>query len=130
MERPVIVLDTSALVFWTLDPARLSGPAIRAIDSADGLLVSSISVWEVGLKAKQGKLSLPLSTAAYVSRLQSLAGLTIEPVDTRTWLTNLELEWDHRDPADRTIVATAMIHSCPLVTSDRLIRAFYDAAVW
>ena len=51
-------------------------------------------------------------------------------VDTETWLANLELSWDHRDPADRTIVATAVVNDCPLVTSDRAMRDFYPCAVW
>ena len=43
---------------------------------------------------------------------------------------NLELDWDHKDPADRTIVATAMLLSSSLVTSDRMIKQFYAEAVW
>ena len=35
-----------------------------------------------------------------------------------------ELNWDNRDPADRFLVATAMIHEVPIVTKDRLIRAY------
>ena len=30
----------------------------------------------------------------------------------------------HRDPADQMIVATARLYDCPLVTLDRLIRAY------
>jgi antitoxin (DNA-binding transcriptional repressor) of toxin-antitoxin stability system len=41
-----------------------------------------------------------------------------------------EDEWDHKDPADRTIVATSMIHKCPLLTSDQKILSFYSQAVW
>ena len=53
-----------------------------------------------------------------------------EPVTEMTWLKNLELTWDHKDPADRTIVATATLFSCPLITSDPEIRSFYANAVW
>jgi PIN domain nuclease of toxin-antitoxin system len=43
---------------------------------------------------------------------------------------NIELEWEHRDPADRTIVATARHFGCPLVTPDARILAFYPRAIW
>ena len=130
MERIVIVLDTSALIFWTLDPTRLSTLAVESIVEAKRKVVSSISIWEIGLKVKQEKLKIPLPIIEYVGKLKIVEGMEIVPVDKRTWLKNLELDWDHKDPADRTIVATAMLLSIPLVTSDRIIRQFYAETVW
>ena len=126
----VIVLDTSALVFWTLNRDRLSRTAAQAIADADRIVLSSISIWEVGIKVKKGQLSIPLSIQEFTNKLEQIDRLDILPVDVQTWLKNLELDWDHRDPADRTIVATASLHACPLVTSDSAIRAFYSQAVW
>jgi len=126
----MIVLDTSALLFWTLDPVQLSAQANLAIEKADHLIVSSISVWEIALKVKRGKLDLPLSINDYVERLDRLERLEILPVDVRMWLDNLQLDWDHRDPADRTIVAIAERLDCPLVTSDHIITGFYPKTVW
>jgi PIN domain nuclease of toxin-antitoxin system len=126
----MIVLDTSALLYWTLDPQQLSPAARQAIDLADRCIVSSISVWEIALKVKRGRLVLPLSILDYVSRLSSLARLEILAVDVQTWLDNLELDWDHHDPADRTIVAIATRLACPLVTSDRMIGEYYPGSIW
>ena len=60
-----VVLDTSALLFWTLAPERLSPRARTAIDGAtpSGWLASAISLWEIGLKVQRGQLSLPLITS-------------------------------------------------------------------
>ena len=126
----MVVLDTSALLFWTLDRNRLSEVASGAISEADRVLVSSISIWEIGIKVARGGLSIPLPVREYAERLERIARVEVLPVDTQTWLANLELSWDHRDPADRTIVATAVVNDCPLVTSDRAMRAFYPRAVW
>lgn len=126
----MIVLDTSALLYWTLWPERLSALANSTIDTSPEILVSAISLWEVGVKASKGKLDLPVSTREYSERLQNVERVTILDVDLETWLKNLELEWEHRDPADRTIVATAFLRGCPLVTSDAVIRSFYGEAVW
>lgn len=130
--RP-FVLDTAALLYWTLDPDALSPAASRAVDAAvagPGCLVSAISIWEIGLKAKRGLLSLGLPFEKFVERLERAEGIVIVPVDTRVWMRSLELNWKHRDPADRAIVATASLAGCALVTSDRAIRAFYSQAVW
>lgn len=121
----MVVLDTSALIYWTLDPARLSSQARQALEQADRLLLSSISVWEIALKVKRRRLILPMSVDEYVQRLQRLDRLEILAVDVQTWLDNLALPWEHRDPADRTIVALATRFGCPLITSDQVIAAYY-----
>lgn len=126
----MIVLDTSALIFWTLNRDRLSRTAAQAISDADRIALSSISIWEIGIKVKKEQLSIPVSIQEFTDKLEQIDRLEILPVDVQTWIKNLELDWDHRDPADRTIVATASLHACPLVTSDAAIRAFYSQAIW
>ena len=126
----VIVLDTSALVFWTLNRDRLSRTAAQAISDADRIALSSISIWEIGIKVQKRQLFIPISIQEFTDKLEQIDSLDILPVDVQTWIKNLELDWDHRDSADRTIVATASLHACPLVTSDSAIRAFYSQAVW
>lgn len=126
----MVVLDTSALLFWTIDPLKLSSVARQAIDSANQLIVSSISVWEISLKVKQSRLEIGLAIDEYIEGLAKLDRLKLESVDVATWVSSVNLNWEHRDPADRVIVATAMFYRCPLVTSDRVIRDFYADAVW
>lgn len=126
----MIVLDTSALIFWTLDPQRLSPKAKQAIEQADRILISSISIWEIALKVKHRKLDIPLAMNEYVDRLHRLGNLEILAVDIQTWLDNVNLPWDHRDPADRTIVALAARNDCPLITSDAIIANFFAKTIW
>jgi PIN domain nuclease of toxin-antitoxin system len=71
-----------------------------------------------------------LSISEYVKRVQQIDVLEILPVEVQTWLDNLELDWEHRDPADRTIVATATQLACPLITSDKAMSEFYLQAIW
>ena len=125
-----IVLDTSALIYWTLDPGKLTSPAEQAITTAEQIVVSSISIWEIGLKAKRNRLELPLSIHAYADKLHRLQGVDVQAVSTAVWLENLALDWEHRDPADRTIVAVARLNGCSLITSDRAMQAFYPQTIW
>jgi PIN domain nuclease of toxin-antitoxin system len=126
----VIVLDTSALLYWTLDPARLSLHASQAIEQADKIVISSISVWEIALKVKRGKLLISLPVKDYFELLNKIDGLDIMPVSVQDWLENLDLPWDHKDPADRTIVALATRLDCPLLTTDSIIEKFYPKTFW
>jgi PIN domain nuclease of toxin-antitoxin system len=126
----MVVLDTSALLYWTLDPDQLSPAARQAIGRAGQIVISSISIWEIGIKVKRGKLEIPMTIGDYAERLLRTDKLKILPVDVQTWLDNLKLDWRHRDPADRTIVATAARLECPLVTSDSVIADYYPQTLW
>jgi PIN domain nuclease of toxin-antitoxin system len=119
-------------LFWTLAPDQLSPRARAAINAAApfGWLASAISLWEIGLKVQRKQLTLGVSFAEYVQRLLLVDGLVLAPVDVRTWLRTLELDWAHRDPADRVIVATAELFALPLVTSDAEMGRYYADVVW
>ena len=130
MARKIIVLDTSALIYWTLDPPELSAKATQAIEAAESIQISSISIWEIGIKIKRRKLSLPMELRTYVQKLKLVDRLEMIPVSDEIWIGNLELGWNHKDPADRTIVALAGILDCTLITSDKTIRRFYKRTVW
>lgn len=126
------VLDTHVLLWWTLDPDMLSTRA-RDICSdivRTGAVVSSISIWEIGIKIKRGKLDIGIDVAEYLQRLRRLRSLLIVPVDAETWAQNLNLDWNHDDPADRAIVATALMHDADLISKDSKIKAFYKKTIW
>ena len=129
---PPLLLDTSALLYWTLSPARLTPAAQSAIDDAaqTGIAASAISLWEIGLKVQRGTLQLGVDFDEYVSRLHRVHNLAFIAVDTKIWLRLLALTWDHRDPADRVIVATADVLDTALVTSDRAIRDYFARSIW
>ncbi len=126
----MILLDTSALIFWTLNQKRLTHNASVAIATANQLIISTISIWEIGIKVKKGKLAIPTTIKNFAQMLEKVDRVDFKPVDVDIWLENLALAWRHQDPADRTIVATAKILDCPLVTSDQLIRDYYAKAIW
>jgi PIN domain nuclease of toxin-antitoxin system len=126
MAGVVIVLDTHALLWWALDPDQLSKAAAATLESMErsGGFASSISIWELGIKAKRGKLELPLTIEELARRIERGGVVELVPVDTATWLRSLALPWKNQDPADRVIVATALIKNVPLLTKDNEMRSF------
>jgi PIN domain nuclease of toxin-antitoxin system len=129
----VIVLDTHALLWWTLDPEKLSDRAALVLESVQshGAFASAISIWEIGIKVKRGRLGLPISVEDFALRLHRDSVIELVPVDTDIWLRSLALPWEHADPADRVIVATALAKSLPLLTKDESIQAFAGiVSIW
>ncbi len=51
-------------------------------------------------------------------------------VDEDIWVSSISLDWSHRDPADRVIVATATQRDIPIVSKDTIIRDFYLNVIW
>jgi len=127
-----MVLDTCALLWWTLEPERLSPVAAGLCDAIPrtGALISSISLWEVGVKVKRGKLDIGMNYREYFDLVNALGDLTVVPVTEHVWRESLDLEWEHQDPADRVIVATAKLYDDSLLSADRDILAFYPKARW
>ena len=122
----MIVLDTHVLLWWVFDPGKLSETAQHTLAEVErhGGFASAISIWELAIKLKRGKLELPIGMEELVYRLERSAVIELLPVDTATWLRSVSLRWDHRDPADRVIVATALMRNLPLLTKDAAVHAF------
>jgi PIN domain nuclease of toxin-antitoxin system len=129
----VIVLDTHALLWWALDPSQLSEPAREVIAAMEqqGGFASSISIWEIAVKVKRGKLELPITVMDFASRVERGGVVELLPVDTTTWLQSVALPWTHSDPADRVIVTTALRRGMRVLTKDAAIHAFTAVeAIW
>ncbi|MDB9522229.1 type II toxin-antitoxin system VapC family toxin [Dolichospermum circinale CS-1225] len=127
------VLDTCALIWWSLDPDKLSLKAKSACEKMEvgkNGLVAAISLWEIAIKIKNQKLDLGVSLTTYLETLQKSDVITIIPIDENLWLESVALEWSHKDPADRVIVALAKKYQADLITADKIIMGFYDSVIW
>jgi len=122
----MVLLDTHVLLWWAVDPDRLSSAAATSLAAMErrGGFASAISIWELGVKIQRGKLELGISIEEFTRRIQKSGIIELVPVNTATWLRSLALAWDHRDPADRVIVATAILQDVPLLTADTEIHRF------
>lgn len=132
----MVVLDTHALVWWVNDSGELSRTAKRAIEAAlksdDGLVVSSISAWEIALLVRRGRLLLTMDVATWLATVAQVPGIRFVPVDNEIAIRATDLpEPLHKDPADRMIVALARHLSAPLVTGDAKIRNYrHVKTIW
>ena len=102
-------------------PERLSAEAIDALeDPYNDLYVSSISVAEIEIKRKLGKLSLSHSCHTLVVRLGAQwLDLTADHAMGLRTLPQL-----HADPFDRLLIAQALAEELTLVTGDRKVLAY------
>jgi len=89
------------------------------------LLLSVISVWEVGLLDSKGRLDLFTPCEQWVREALATPGLTLVPLTPEIAVLSTRLPGDfHSDPADRIIAATARITGARLATCDRKMIAY------
>jgi len=131
----MIVLDTHIWLWWISNPENLSTAANQAIDQAiteDGIIISSISTWEVALLVDKERLKLSIDIRDWVRKTESLPFVRFMPVDNTISLRSVTLPGQfHPDPADRIITATAMTMGLPLVTKDDKIISYpHVQTIW
>jgi PIN domain nuclease of toxin-antitoxin system len=117
----VIALDTHVVLWWTLEPKRLSAAARRAIEDSETLGVAAIVFWEVALLTRKRKVELGTTAEEWARDVLSLPRVVAHDLTPAIALRAERLKM-HPDPADRFLVATALEHDLSLVTSDALIR--------
>ena len=117
-----LLLDTHALLWWRADDDRL-GPRARDLieDPGNDVLVSVVSLWEIVVKVRVGKLEADIREIADAVEREGFALLDISTAHLRT-LAGLPMH--HRDPFDRLLVAQSLSESTPLLTSDRALAAY------
>jgi PIN domain nuclease of toxin-antitoxin system len=128
----VIVLDTHVWIWWVQGDPRLRHQDVERIEQAEatGLGVSAISCWEVAKLIERGRLALPLPVEDWLTTALSYPGVELLPLSPRIAVESTQLPGEfHQDPADQIIVATARVHTCPLMTADQKIRAYPHVTV-
>jgi PIN domain nuclease of toxin-antitoxin system len=120
----VILLDTHAWLWWVSDPTQLSRKANSAIGDAEAIGVSAISCFEVATAIAKGRIVLDRPPQDWVEQALSLPRVELLALTPRIALHAAMLGAFHGDPADRLIVATAIIHSAVVVTKDSRIQKY------
>ncbi|MEX2443724.1 MAG: type II toxin-antitoxin system VapC family toxin [Alkalispirochaeta sp.] len=121
------VLDTHILVYWVSEPDRLT-PAqshvVKTITPENPAIVADITLWEIAMLASTGCLTFQLPIQEWITRAVSPPLVRVAEITSNIAADVADLsDWEHRDPADRLIVATARVYGARLLTNDERIRS-------
>jgi len=112
------LLDTCALLWLGMGGGELTPEARRRISVAAQLFYSSISLWEITRLQKEGKVVLPNTPEQFIADMIDAYGLSAIPPSDGVMIRAAQLPDHHRDPADRVIIATALMNDLIVVTGD------------
>lgn len=125
-----VLLDTHAWAWTLTGDSRLSASASRAIENADSVAVSVVSLFEIGQKIRLGKWP---EMAPFVNRLIPMAreqGGRLLALTAEASLLASSLNWAHRDPFDRFLGATAIMEGLSLVSADLCFDSLSGQPGW
>ena len=126
-----LLLDTHIALWLDSGNERLL-PATRSLIDAcwqDGgtIYLSAVSAWEIALLVDGGRIDLDLPIENWLRRFLDRPGIEGVPLSIGAAARSYQLyHLEHRDPADRLLIATAIELRCPLVTYDERITRFYE----
>lgn len=129
-----LLLDPNAAIFLAAGtlPTKVVDRVVFA-GLADGVFVSPVTGWEIGLLARPRSNGRPGLTfrpdpRAWFAALLAKPIIKLAPLTPTAAIASSDLPAPfHDDPADRLLVATAREMSVPLVTRDLDIRAYAQA---
>ena len=116
-----ILLDTHVLIWALENNPTLTESAVNSIvDGNNMVFVSSVSVWEISIKQKLGKLQAPDNLLEEI-RLHRFTPLQINLDHAQL---AGKLPHIHKDPFDRMLIGQAIVEKLVLLTRDESIAKY------
>lgn len=127
------LLDTSTFLWLIIGSPRLSAHVRQLVRDPDvGVFLSVVSVWEILVKHKLGKLPLAAGTppVALIRMQRVQHGIESLALDEEAIGHLSQLPKHHRDPFDRVLICQAISAGLTLLTPDDVIRQYPVRTAW
>ena len=119
-----LLLDTNIIVPLVMgeleDRSRAAASAV--LSRTNILFASAVSLWEIAIKSRLGKLDTGLALEDLPAYFESL-GLNLIAIHPRHAVASFEPQPQTRDPFDHLLLAQCLVENMRLVTLDRALAA-------
>lgn len=125
------LLDTHALLWIVGGDSRLGQKAKSAyLDEANSVFVSMATIWELAVKISLKKLEIAGELNGFVTEHVHGNGMELLPIQLAHCCQLQNLDFHHRDPFDRLIIAQAMVERLTIVSADKEFDAYPIQRIW
>jgi PIN domain nuclease of toxin-antitoxin system len=126
-----LLLDTHALLWFLANDPKLSLPARTAIIDINNVRwLSPISLLEIALKHRLGKLPLPDPFSVMFPSCLTNNDIHLLPLEPQQIEPLTRLPMHHKDPFDRLLAATALVEGLTLISVDPAFEAYGLQRLW
>lgn len=125
-----LLLDTHSLIWFLNGDEKLSNNAKAVIeDDANSKIVSIASIWEIAIKISLDKFRFSKGFKHFLDMVED-NGFEILPITFEHALELSTLEFVHRDPFDRLLIAQSKSENLVVVTKDDNIKRYNIKTIW
>jgi len=128
-----LLLDTHTFIWSVEEPSNLGVAGNTLInDPANDLILSTVSIWEMAIKIKTGKLSLAGSAnlGYFVAEAMRRMEISILDIKLSHALMPENLPLHHNDPFDRMLVSQCLYEKIPIISIDAKLDAYGITRIW
>jgi PIN domain nuclease of toxin-antitoxin system len=115
-----LLLDTHIVLALIDGRVSATYPAFARALSEEELTVSVVSLWEIAIKVRLGKLATRVLLPDLAGALDH-QGVSVMELKVRHAVADVEPSPMTRDPFDRLLLAIAQVEGLKLVTADRVL---------
>ena len=126
-----VILDTCTFLWLALEPGKISRAAKELLDDPlSERCLSRVSVLEIVLKHRAGKLPLPTAPSEWIPSRRGFFHIADLDFGERVIFRSGQLPGGHEDPFDRLLAAHAIEAGATLLSPDAPLSALGAARVW
>ena len=123
------LLDTHTLLWSFYKEEQLSDAVRDAIENADELYVSIVTLWEIAIKQSIGKINISNTIQEIADKCYE-ADVSILPISAVHLDQIRQLPDIHRDPFDRLLISQAITEDLAIITRDTMISLYDVKTIW
>ncbi len=125
-----ILLDTHTLIWFLNGDKKLSRKVRECIETPSNLkFVSIASIWEIAIKISLNKFRYPKGFNNFLEMVDD-NGFDILPISFEHTLTVSSLDFIHKDPFDRLLIAQSICDNLTIATKDSFIEQYNVQTIW
>jgi len=123
-----ILLDTHVWLWYSSETKTFSQAFQNAIEfnrDRHSMLISPLSIWEIGMLSEKGRIRLGMDPLDWVIQSLEATRFRVLPISPKIAIESARLPGhSHGDPVDRILIATAHEENAVLVTCDEKILSY------
>jgi len=121
-----LLLDTHVFLWAVANHPSLKPAARRVMEGADQIFISAVSIWEIAIKTRLGKIHADPDELVNAIEASGFAELPVRALHAAGVA---KLPMHHPDPFDRLLIAQAMSEPLKLLTADSALAEYSDLIV-